>query len=96
MLDFTYKNKIPEYFCFRVGEEGYSVQDSYFYPEYNMNDRNKIDQFKEDYFKFNKDFSQNTQNFSIFSTNFCEPDKNIIELDETSLLIERHTHFCNE
>ena len=33
LFDFTYKNKVPEFFAFRVTPNSYSVRDDYFYPE---------------------------------------------------------------
>lgn len=33
LLDFTYKNKVPEFFVFRVDPKNYHIIDDYFYPE---------------------------------------------------------------
>lgn len=30
LLDFTYKNKVPEYFVFRVATTNYNIIDNYF------------------------------------------------------------------
>ena len=34
LLDFTYKNKVPEFFVFRVDSKNYHIIADYFYPEY--------------------------------------------------------------
>lgn len=33
LFDFTYKNKVPEYFAFRVDSTSYQINKDYFYPD---------------------------------------------------------------
>lgn len=37
LFDFTYKNKVPDYFVFRVDKSTYELRENYFYPEMSSN-----------------------------------------------------------
>lgn len=39
LFDFTYKNKVPDYFVFRVDKNSYEIKDNYFYSKVNSDNR---------------------------------------------------------
>jgi hypothetical protein len=37
LFDFTYKNKVPDYFVYRVEKSSYHIRENYFYSEFSEN-----------------------------------------------------------
>eukprot|EP00347_Sterkiella_histriomuscorum_P004415 403360549 len=65
LFDFTYKNKVPEYFAFRADSKSYSIQKDYFYGEDTKRESQVSSQVNFDYFSNNESEDSNNKNGQI-------------------------------
>lgn len=90
LFDFTYKNKVPDYFVFRVDSTSYSLIDNHFYSEM-VDERSLSSKGKKN--GLNLIDTLNEENEDEASSPWSK--KKDVETTEKDLMIERNCHYCS-